>query len=445
MFLRQIAVIVTVVLMAIASRGIYADDSTSPGAAANWPHWRGPLASGVAPNASPPIEWSRDKNIAWVADLPGEGASTPIIWGDRIFLTAAIRTDQKVDTPPDPQSKTLPPGFVYRFEVLCLNRSDGKIIWQRTAIAQAPHDGIHPSHTYASGSPTTDGKQLYVSFGSQGNFCYTLDGELVWQRDLGKMRTRYGWGEATTPVVHDGKLVINWDHEDDSSIYVLNTTDGSTIWQKPRPDEPTSWATPLVVSAGDRELVVVQGTGLVRAYDLKTGDVVWSCGGQSVNAIPSPVQYKDSVICMSGYRQSVVHSIPIAAKGDLTDSKQIRWSSYRGTPYVPSPVISEHRLYFTRTNTGLLSCLNAETGEMLYEPQRLPEVRSMYASPLVAGGHVYFVSRSGTTTVIKDSDQFDVVASNSLDDAIDAAPVAIGNQLFLRSRTKLYCIARKEE
>ena len=410
------------------------------GAGSHWPHWRGPLASGVAPDAQPPVEWSPDKNIAWVADLPGAGASTPIIWGDRIFLTAAIPTDEKVDTPVDPRSKTTPPGVVYRFEVLCLSRLDGSIIWQKTAVAKAPHEGIHPSHTYASGSPTTDGKHLYVSFGSQGTFCFTLDGELVWRRDLGRMRTRNGWGEATTPVVHDGKLIVNWDHEDESSIFVLNTSDGSTIWKKPRPDEPTSWATPLVVEDEGRTLAIVQGTGRVRAYDLQSGDVVWSCGGQSVNAIPSPVKYKRFVICMSGYRQSVAHSIPLDAIGDVTDTKVIRWSSYRGTPYVPSPVISQHRLYFTRTNTGLLTCLNADTGELLYEPQRLPEVRTMYASPLVAGGYVYFVSRTGTTTVIKDSDAFEVVATNELDDAIDAAPVAIGKQLFLRSRTKLFCI-----
>jgi outer membrane protein assembly factor BamB len=329
---------------------------------------------------------------------------------------------------------------VYRFEVLCLSRIDGSVIWQKTATANAPHEGIHPSHTYASGSPTTDGKQLYVSFGSQGTFCFTLDGKLVWQRDLGKMRTRKGWGEATTPVVRQQRLVINWDHEDDSSIFVLNTADGSTVWEKARPEEPTSWATPLVVADGERTLVVVQGTGLVRAYDLQSGDVVWSCGGQSVNAIPSPIRYKDLVVCMSGYRQSAAHAIPIGSKGDVTKSDKIRWSHYRGTPYVPSPVISKHRLYFTRTNTSLLSCLHADTGEPLYEPQRLPEVRSMYASPIVAGGHVYFVSRSGMTTVIKDSDQFEVVTSNSLDDSIDAAPVAIGKQLFLRSRTKLYCI-----
>lgn len=405
----------------------------------NWPHWRGPLANGVAPDARPPVEWSQDKNIAWVADLPGQGASTPIVWDDRIFLTAAIPTDEKVDTPKDSRALTTPPGVIYRFEVLCLSRTDGSVIWQQTAIAKAPHEGIHPSHTYASGSPTTDGKQLYVSFGSQGTFCFTLDGKLVWQRDLGKMRTRKGWGEATTPVVHQERLVVNWDHEDDSSIFVLNTVDGATVWEKSRPDEPTSWATPLIVD-GERTLAVVQGTGLVRAYDLESGDVVWSCGGQSVNAIPSPVLYKDLVVCMSGYRQSAAFAIPIHSQGDVTKSDQIRWSHYRATPYVPSPVISQHRLYFTRTNTGLLSCLHADTGEPLYEPQRLPEVRSMYASPIVAGGHVYFVSRTGVTTVIKDADQFEVVASNSLDDPIDAAPVAIGKQLFLRSRTKLYCI-----
>lgn len=412
-----------------------------------WPHWRGPQADGVAIDAQPPLNWSSESNVAWVAELPGEGTSTPIVWGDRIFITAAIRTDQKVDSPKDPRALTTPPGFVYRFEVLCLSRIDGSLIWQKTAVAQAPHEGIHPSHTYASGSPTTDGKNLFVSFGSRGNFCFTMDGELVWKRDFGEMRTRKGWGEATTPVVFDGKLIITQDQEDESSIYVLNTLDGSTIWQKDRPDEPTGWATPLVVKTDDQTLVVVQGTGLVLAYKLDTGEVVWSCGGQTVNAIPSPVRHGDTVICMSGYRKFVIHAIPINALGEITETDSIRWIGSRGTPYVPSPVISKHRLYFTRANSGLLSCLNAATGEPIYEPQRLEKIGNMYASPIVAGGNVYFVARNGTTVIIKDSDTFEVVATNFLDDAIDASPVAVGKQLFLRSRTKLYCLqeARKTD
>lgn len=406
-----------------------------------WPQWRGPQADGVAVDAQPPVNWSADSNLAWVAELPGEGASTPIVWGDRIFVTAAVRTDQSVETPNDPRAKTIPPGFVYRFEVLCLSRIDGSLIWQKTAIAQAPHEGIHPSHTYASGSPTTDGKRLYVSFGSRGIFCFTMDGALIWDRDLGDMRTRYGWGEATTPVLFGDKLIIAWDQEDESSIFVLNALDGKTVWRKDRPDEPTGWATPLVVETDDVALAIVQGTGLVRAYRLDTGEVVWSCGGQTVNAIPSPVRHADMVICMSGYRKSIIQAIPISARGDVTNTDAIRWTGSRGTPYVPSPVVSKHRLYFTRTNSGLLSCLNAATGESIYPPQRLEKIASMYASPMVAGGNVYFVGRNGTTVVIKDSDKFEVVATNYLDDAIDASPVAVGKQLLLRSRTKLYCLA----
>lgn len=443
--IARVALLMALLLPMIRDGGFVPTAGGAEPAAVRWPHWRGPRANGVAPDATPPISWSPQENIAWIADLPGEGTSTPVIWGERIFLTAAIATDQKVTTPQDPRAKTSPPGVVYRFEVLCLSRRDGSVIWRKTAIAQAPHEGIHPTHSYAAGSPTTDGQRLYVCFGSQGTFCYTLDGELLWQRDLGKMRTRYGWGEATTPVIHDGKLIINWDHEDDSFVTVLNASDGSTIWKKPRVDEPTSWATPLVVEHGDTDLVVINGTGKVRAYDLADGQVIWSCGGQSVNAIPSPIRYKDTVICMSGYRQSLAVAIPIDSAGDVTGSASLRWSHYRSTPYVPSPTISGDRLYFTRTNMGILSCLNAKTGEPLYEPQRLPDVRSMYASPLLAGGHLYLVARDGTTAVIKDSNQYEVVAVNRLDDPIDASPVAVDDQLFLRSRTKLYCIATPKQ
>ena len=255
----------------------------------NWHQWRGPAADGVAPYATPPVMWDELTNIRWKVEIPGESGATPIVWGDQIFTIAAIKTDRDAEEPvtEDEYSKTRLPTVYYQFVVSCLDRATGERLWSHQANEAVPHQGRHFSNTYASASPTTDGERLYVSFGSQGIFSYDLEGEPIWQRDLGQMRTRFGWGEATSPVVHDGRLVINWDHEDDSALYVLDAASGETLWQVDR-DEPTSWATPLIVEHEGHTQIIVNGTNRATAYDLDDGTVLWQCGGQTINAIPSP-------------------------------------------------------------------------------------------------------------------------------------------------------------
>lgn len=412
----------------------------------NWPQWRGPTADGRADaSARPPIKWDTGTNVRWSVKLPGEGSSTPVVWGDQIFVLSAEATDRKADKPPVPDEtdKTAPPDVYYRFVVTSIARTDGKVKWQKVATEQVPHEGRHQTHTYAAGSPTTDGERLYASFGSRGIFAYTLDGRPVWQVDLGDMQTRLGWGEAVTPALAGDKLIVNWDQEKESFITALDKRTGKQIWRAPRPDEATTWNTPLVVEFGGRTLVVVNATSRVRAYDADTGKEVWSCGGQTTNPIPSPVRFEDTVICVSGFRGAAGIAIPLASKGDVTDSPSLRWKIDQRTPYVPSPALSGNRLFFTAANSDVLSCIDARTGKPLAEPKRLSGVKSLYSSPLVAGGHIYFAGREGTTVVIKDNATLDTVAENALGEPIDASPIAIGNELFLRSWNKLFCIAEQ--
>ena len=422
---------------------LFAVDAVAQTAELNWTHWRGPNANGTAAaSARPPIHWDMTTNVRWSATLPGEGSSTPIVWNDQIFILSAEATQRKSEKPPvmNEASKTIPPDVYYRFWITSIDRATGKTHWQKLATEQVPHAGKHTTHTYAAGSPTTDGERLYASFGSQGIYCYSLGGELVWQVDLGDMTTRYGWGEAVTPVLAGDLLIVNWDQEQGSFITALDKRTGKEIWKVDRPKEVTSWNTPLVVEHVGRQLIVVNGTDRVRAYDSKSGAELWSCGGQTVNAIPSPVRFEDTVICMSGYRAALAVAIPIDAKGDITATSQIRWKIEQGTPYVPSPALSGRRLYFTGINADILSCVDAETGKSIADRKRLSGVASLYSSPLVAGGHVYFVGREGTTVVIKDSDSLETVAVNKLSGTMDASPVAVGSDLLLRSWGALYCI-----
>jgi len=452
----------------------------------NWHQWRGPVANGVAPFGDPPVEWSEETNIKWKKAIPGRGSSSPIVWKDRVFLLTAIETDRADESatlnesePPPPQPpegqgperrefegrgpegrgregrgpevgrrggrrggrfRQPAPTKFYQFVVLCLDRNTGEVLWERVANEAVPHESLHSTNTYASSSATTDGKYLYAFFGSFGVYCYDLEGELKWSRDLGEMQTRNSFGEGASPTIHDGTLVVNWDHEGPSFITALDAATGETKWKRDR-DEVTTWNTPLVVEAAGRTQVIVNATNRTRSYDLDTGETLWECGGQVTNPIPSPVAWENLVYCMSGHRGSALYAIPLDSVGDITDTEGIAWHRDEGTPYVPSPLLYDDRLYFTKGRNAIFSCLNAETGEPIIDQERLTGVSSFYASPVGAAGRIYLVGRGGTTLVLKQSDQLEVLATNVLDEPIDASPAIVDKEIFLRGEKHLYCIA----
>lgn len=412
----------------------------------SWHQWRGPEATGVSRTANPPIEWSEDKNVKWKISVDGRGTSTPIVWNDKVFLLTAIDTGVKNTSIPDPkdQPKTnffdiKRPNTEHAFVVLCLDRDSGKELWRRTATTKIPHEGAHNDNDFASASPTTDGKHLYCWFGSAGLYCYDLDGNKLWERDLGEAEVGSSLGEGCSPVLHDGKLVIVRDHAGQSSIEVLDAKTGNILWQRER-DEDNAWATPRVIQHSGKTQVITAASAAVRSYDLDSGEIIWQCRGLTGNVTPCPVIDGDYVICMSGYQGYAAMAIPLTETGDITGSEKILWKRDRGTPYIPSPLLYDGLLFYNQSNQSILTCVNSKTGETVFGPERIGQVSNLYASPVGASGRVYITGRDGTTLVIQRSSTFNEIATNRLDDRFDASPALAGSQLFLRGAKSLYCI-----
>lgn len=438
--------------------------------AAVWPQWRGPLSNGVAPAGDPPVEWSETKNVKWKVELPGNGTSTPVIYGDKIFLTAALPAEGETGGPEDakqPGSAPEPPreggrrerggrgrgGFgggggggetpdkPYRFVLLCLERATGKILWERVATQEKPHEGHHRDHGYASHSPVTDGERVYAYFGSRGLHCFDMDGKPLWSKSLGRMRTRGTFGEGSSPLLVDDLIVVNWDHEGDDFVAAFDKKTGEEKWRKER-DEPTSWSTPLAVEHEGKKQIVISATNRVRAYDPANGDVIWECGGMTANTIPTPVASADMVYAISGFRGSALRAIRLGRTGDLTDTDAVAWTYDSKTPYVPSPLLYEGRLYFFSGNTGVLTCLDAKTGKVLIDAERIPALSGVYASPVGVNGRVYLTGRNGEGVVLKASDSLEILATNKLDEKFDASPAVAGDELYLRGHKHLYCLSK---
>ncbi len=415
-----------------------------PPAEGAWPQWRGPLNSGVAPGGTPPVTWSETLNIRWKTAIPGRGQSTPIVWGDLVFITTSEPYGDPVTAPEerDPGAHhNVAPTRRHRFMVIAVNRNDGSIAWQRTVRDERPHEGAHATGSWASSSAVTDGRRLIASFGSRGIYALVMEGKPLWEKDLGDMRTRHGHGEGSSPALHDGRLVINWDHQGKSFVVALDARTGQEKWRVPR-DEITSWSTPLIVEHDGRRQVIISATGRVRSYDLGSGALIWECAGLSRNVVASPVAADGIVYVSNSYDWQVMLAIRLqGARGDITGTDAVLWSRDRHTPYVPSPLLYDGMLFFLKHNQGILTNLDARTGTPHYGPVRLPGVQGVFASPVGAAGRVYVAGRNGATAVIRRGEKFEVLAVNELDDSFSASPAIAGDELFLRGDRHLYCIA----
>ncbi len=419
--------------------------------AQNWPQWRGPYGCGAYPDGKPPLEWSEQSNIAWKIEIPGKGYSTPIIWEDQIFLTSAIELGenkqsfswfQKLKFWKD-EEETVQSENVHQFVVLSIDRRNGKIQWQRKVSEQVPLVKTHATGSWASHSMVTDGERVYAYFGSHGLYCLDLQGNILWERDLGEMDKDEGFGEGSTPALYENNLVIQRDHEGQSKLVVINKKTGATVWEVKR-NTNTSWSSPLVTDVQGFPQIITTATNWVHSYDLYSGQLIWKYSGLSGYPIPTPIAANGLIYIMNGYQGYSVSAIhPDKATGNITGSKAVIWQYQKSAPYTPSALLVDDLLYFLKDERGRLTCLNAKNGEELYFEQRLRGTGYILASPVGTREQIYIVGQKGRTYVIKHGPQFEILTVNDLDDEFAASPAIVYNCLILRGTRYLYCICEK--
>ena len=412
-----------------------------------WPRWRGPEFNGVA-RGDAPLTWSDKDHIAWKVQVAGKGHSSPVIWGDRLFLTTAVPTGNAPAADAAPASGRRGgygggggPQMEQKLLVLAFDRKTGKQLWEKTAIVTTPHEGFHSQYgSFASPSVLVDAQHVIAFFGSRGVYCYRHDGQAVWQKDFGiKLRMIMAFGEGSSPALDGDKLVILFDHEGDSFLVALDKNTGRELWRTPRPPGST-WSSPLIVTVAGKKQVVVAATKFVAGYDLETGKLIWQTTGLGRNVIPMPVAADGVAIVMSGYQAPNLLAIRLGREGDLTGTDAILWQNQRGNSYTPSPVLHEGKLYML-TDNGTISCFDFKTGKPFYSQQRLPKRYSFKASPVAANGKLYLSSEDGDVVVLKMGEKFEVLATNTLADQVFiATPAIMDGAIYLRGQNTLFCV-----
>jgi outer membrane protein assembly factor BamB len=379
-------------------------------------------------SGNPPIEWSEKKNIKWKTRLPGTGHSTPAVWGDNIFITAAV--EPAIGGAKGP----------VKFLVMSVDRRTGKIKWQRVAREQVPHLPRHEHGAWAAASPITDGKNVFAFFGSRGFYCYSVQGKLIWNKDFGDMKTEE-MGEGNSPAFYKDRLVLHWDHYGHDFITVLQASTGQEIWRKKR-DERISWTTPLIVEESGGVQVITVAENWIQSYDLENGNIIWKIPGTQYGNISSPVAAKGILYVGSGLKRGVIYAIRLkGAKGNIRNSSSVLWSYKSYWPYVSSHLLLGNHLYFLKGNVGYLTCLDTTTGRPLYENKKLDGINHVFASPVGVKDRIYILGKKGAAFVIAHGPEFRVLAKNLLDDKFYASPVIVDNQIYFRGHKYLYCIS----
>lgn len=417
-----------------------------------WPQFRGVDAGGTSDNSTLPLEWSTEKNVHWKIEVPGVAWSSPIIWENRVYLTTAI---------PDGKQEAPKPGLyfgaqrkealeqTFSWEVWALDLATGKRLWKQVAHQSKPPASVHQKNTYASETPATDGQHVVAFFGPIGLYCYDIEGKLLWKKDMGVYKTRLGWGTASSPILDDGKIYVQYDNEEKSYVAAFETKTGKQLWRADR-EEISSWATPLLWKRGNTKELVTAATKRVRSYDPNSGKLLWELGGMSSIAVPTPFPGQDLLYVSSGYVGDALNrplfAIKPGARGNITlkkdqhSSDAIAWRQPLDGPYMPTPILYRDQL-FVLYDRGMISSFNPKTGEPIYKKQRVSKGTAQFtASPIGYRGRLFCVSEAGDTYVIPVGKEFQVERKNPLGEMCMATPAVSGSSLLIRGIKHLYCL-----
>jgi outer membrane protein assembly factor BamB len=423
----------------------------------DWPQFRGPNATGIAAGAVTPTTWNMEesKNVLWKTTIAGLGHSSPVIWGDRVFVTSAINMTRaaplKVGLYGDPESAN--DNDVQQWRVFCLDKGTGKTLWQTIAHEGKPKVRRHPKATHANSTVATDGANVVAFFGSEGLYCYDLEGHLRWQKDLGTLRvspTVYNdapdtnseildWGFASSPVIYGGRVFVQCDALTNGFVAAFDLEDGKKIWSTPRDDTGT-WSTPNVCADAPRLQLVVNGWKHMGGYDLRSGEEIWRMSGGGDCPVPTPVMWNDLIFLMSAHGpRSPIYAVRNSATGDVslkggaTTNQFVSWSILRGGSYMETPLIYGEYLYSCQSE-GVLSCFEAATGKLLYKERLGSGGDGFTASPVAAIGKIYFTSEQGAVYVVKPGEQFTVLATNQMAEVCMASPAISQGRIFFRTQ-----------
>ena len=424
--------------------------------AANWPQFRGPQASGLDTNVAAPERWDVEKgeNIRWKTAIPGLGHSSPIIWGDRIYVTTAVKpgkADLKVGLYGDIESSTDVGAQEWR--VLALNRANGKILWDKLGHAGTPRVKRHPKGSHCSSSPATDGSRLVAIFGSEGLFCFDMDGKLIWNKDLGPMDSGYyavpsaQWGFASSPVIEAGKVVVLCDVQTNSFLAVFDLTTGKELWRTARTDVPT-WGTPTVAQTSQQKVILVNGWHHTAAYDFGTGKEIWKLDGGGDIPVPTPVVADGLAYFTTGHgRFRPMRAIRLDSTGDITPAQvgatnaAIVWVHDRQGNYMQTPIVVGQKVY-GQIDFGVVTCFDGKNGAVAYSQRLGNGSEGFTASPVSDGKNLYFTSEVGNVYVLPASPNFSVTATNRLGDMCMATPAISSGTIFFRTRDKLIAVGK---
>jgi outer membrane protein assembly factor BamB len=447
--LSILLVSVVIPLLSPSARPSAEARTKTPKGVANWSQWRGPDSQGISPEAGLPTEWGSSKNIKWKTPIPGRGHSSPIVWGDRIFLTTSFEGDIIAGAKAPKHylggGEYVHPDSVagnrhHTLKVLCLDRKTGRLLWEKTAHEGRVYDDRHRKASYATATPATDGRYVYAWFGSEGLYCYDYAGKLVWKKSLGNIATQ-GMGNGTSPVLYENLVILQCDEDngEKSFMVALDKRSGKEVWRAPRRVE-VSWTTPVIARTPARVELVASGSEYVASYDPATGKELWRCKGTQGWTVPTPVVGRGIAVFSAAHPVKRAVAVRLGGSGDVTGTSQIVWERDRGTGYTPSSILYGDYVYIM-TDRGLLTCIDVETGEVKYEGARVPKPATFSASPVAFEDKILLTSEDGDTFVVKAGPKHEVLATNSLDEPIYASPAIAAGNIFIRSATHLYCIA----